>query len=92
MLLGRGLNIYRFKPRVASQNLRRLPEGAEERPSHVVAIAESGLARHHVDRMAALLDEIAGTLHPKVLNGLGRGLARLGVEGPGLVFELDLTP
>jgi hypothetical protein len=34
------MNIYRFKPRVASQNLRRLPEGAEERPSHLVAIAE----------------------------------------------------
>ena len=82
LLVGHIVDIDRFKPRVTSQNLRRLPKGAEERSSHVVAIAKPGLACHHVDRMAALLHQRARPLHPKVFDRFGRGLARLGVKGP----------
>ena len=48
----------------------------------MIAIAEPGLARHYVDRMAALLHEITRTLDPKILDRLGRRLARLSVKCP----------
>ena len=52
----------------APQGLRRLSERAQESPSHVVAVGEAGLARHHVDRVAALRHEVARALDPQVLD------------------------
>src|ERR1700729_2237618 len=74
--------VDRFKPCVASKNLGGLPESAKKRRAPVVAIAEPGLTRPPVGRVAALLHEIARTLDSQVLDRLGRRLAGLGVESP----------
>ena len=81
LFVGRIVDIDRFKPCVAPKDLRRLPEGTEERPSHMVAVAEPGLARHHIDRVAALLHERARTLDPKIFDSLGRRLTRFRMKG-----------
>jgi hypothetical protein len=47
----------------------------------VVAVAEPGQACHDVDRVAALLHEVARPLDPKRLDRLGRGLTGLRLEG-----------
>jgi len=49
--------------------LRRLAEGAQECPAHLVAIAETGLPRDGFDRVPALLHERARRFHAQVLHG-----------------------
>jgi|SRR4029077_13725860 hypothetical protein len=66
------VDVDRFEPRIAPKHLRRLPESAQERPTHLIAVAETGLASHLIDRVTALLHEVASALDPKVLDRLGR--------------------
>ena len=72
VIVGLIMDVDRFEPCIAPEHLRRLPECAQERPTHVIAIAEPGLASHLVDRVTALLHEVASALDPKVLDRLGR--------------------
>jgi len=66
------MDVDRFQPRIAPEHLRRLAEGPQECATHVIAVAEPGLASHLIDRVTALLHEVARALDPQVFDGLGR--------------------
>jgi hypothetical protein len=63
--------------RVAANDLRRLSEGAQERPPHAFAVGKSGLAGDDVDWMPALLHHQARGFDAQILNGLRGRLSRL---------------
>ena len=72
VIVGPVMDVDRFKACIASKHLRRLPESAQERATHVIAVAETSLASPLVDRVSALLHEIARALDPQILDRLGR--------------------
>jgi uncharacterized protein len=71
----------RFRPRVAPDCLRRLPEGAQEGSAHPFAIGETRFRGNDIDRVPALLHHQPGRFKAKMLDGLRRRPTGLGVEG-----------
>ncbi len=56
--------------------LRGLPEGAEKRPPHVLAVAEAGFHRDGVNRVLAFVEHNPSRFKSEAFNGSRRRLSR----------------
>lgn len=65
---------------IAADHLGRLPEGAQERAPHPIAVGESCLIGNDVDRMPTALHHYPRGLDTQVFDRLGRRLASFSVE------------
>jgi hypothetical protein len=69
-----------FDTGVATDGLRRLPEGAQESAAHALAIGKPGVTRDDVNRMPTFFHHQTRCFDPQVLNCFGRGLTGLRAE------------